>query len=251
MGHHSSVLGAIVWVTKSVSRYALEHGKGSTVFWLPIQRGLSFICSTDQRLVTYPATRPRSLWPSQGPRLCSITCSDVWYAPSPDDHRRYTFHPTMTTPRLNEGKIEDPPPPSGTSSATRADLGVLAAAVELRFSESASRFVHAEREREEQAEPACHLTYPPPPLLPPQPVGRTACVLNNEPARMHIRLRMWPSVMKACHSIASYHLGTTRTLCMLERVHSWVLYCQFHAVMASQRLEMPSVEIPVAYNPLD
>ena len=50
------------------------------------------------------------------------------------DHlfHRYTFRPTATPPYVRE-KLKNTVP-SGTSSATRADLGVLDAAVELQFS---------------------------------------------------------------------------------------------------------------------
>ena len=40
---------------------------------------------------------------------------------------------------------------------------------------------------------------------------------NDEPARIYVPLLMRPWVMKACHSTASCHLGTTRTLRMPER----------------------------------
>ena len=61
-----------------------------------------------------------------------------------------------------------------------------------------------------------------PTLLPtrsdkPNSVGRGACLLNDEPVRIYVPLLMRPWIMQACHSTASCHLGTTRTLRMLER----------------------------------
>ena len=55
-----------------------------------------------------------------------------------------------------------------------------------------------------------------------RPVGRAACLLNNEPIRIYVPLLMRPWVMQACHSTASYHLGTTRTLRMLESFYWWI-----------------------------
>ena len=48
-------------------------------------------------------------------------------------------------------------------------------------------------------------------------VGRAACLLNDQPIRIYVPLLMSPWVMQARHSMASRHLGTTRTLRMLER----------------------------------
>ena len=50
--------------------------------------------------------------------------------------------------------------------------------------------------------------------------GRTACSLDDEPVRTYAPLLMCPWVMQGCHSTASCHLGTARTLRMLERF-SW------------------------------
>ena len=63
------------------------------------------------------------------------------------------------------------------------------------------------------------LRQPSPPLAPDsqRPVGRTACVLNNDSLRIYVPLLMRPWVVQACHSTASCHLGTARTLHMLER----------------------------------
>ena len=43
------------------------------------------------------------------------------------------------------------------------------------------------------------------------------CLLNDEPIRIYAPLLMHPWIMQACHWTASCHLGTTHTLCMLER----------------------------------
>ena len=53
-------------------------------------------------------------------------------------------------------------------------------------------------------------------------VGRTASLLNHEPIRVYVRLLMRPWVMQTCHSPASRHLRTARTLHMLERVSWWI-----------------------------
>ena len=51
------------------------------------------------------------------------------------------------------------------------------------------------------------------------PVGRAACLLNDEPIRIYVPLLMRPWVMQACHSTASCHLGTARTPQKLERFY--------------------------------
>ena len=56
----------------------------------------------------------------------------------------------------------------------------------------------------------------------PSTVGRAACLLNDEPIRIYVTLLMRPWIMQACHSTASCHLGTTRTLRMLERFYWWI-----------------------------
>ena len=58
-----------------------------------------------------------------------------------------------------------------------------------------------------------------PPTRPDKPnsVGRAACLLNDEPVGIYVPLLMRPWITQACHSTASCHLGTTRTLRMLER----------------------------------
>ena len=66
------------------------------------------------------------------------------------------------------------------------------------------------------------------PTLPPtrsdksNPVGRAACLPNNEPVRIYVPPLMHPWIMQACHSAASCHLGTRRTLRMLEWFCWWV-----------------------------
>ena len=51
----------------------------------------------------------------------------------------------------------------------------------------------------------------------PNSVRRAARLLNNEPVRTYILLLRRPWIMQACHSSASSHLGTTRTMRMLEQ----------------------------------
>ena len=63
---------------------------------------------------------------------------------------------------------------------------------------------------------------PQPPSDSQRSVGRAACLLNDEPIRIYVPLPMRPWVMQACHSTVSCHLGTTRTLRMLERFYWWV-----------------------------
>ena len=61
---------------------------------------------------------------------------------------------------------------------------------------------------------------PTPPLTTsaePSSVGRAACSLNDEPICIYAPLLMRPWIMQACHSTAACHLGTTRTLRMLDR----------------------------------
>ena len=63
---------------------------------------------------------------------------------------------------------------------------------------------------------------PTPPLTTsadPSSVGRAACLLNVEPICIYIPLLMRPWIMQACHSTASCHLGTTRTLRMLQQFY--------------------------------
>ena len=65
-------------------------------------------------------------------------------------------------------------------------------------------------------------TLPPTRSDKPNSVGRAACLLNDEPVRVYVPLLMRPRIMQACHSTASCHLGTTRTLRMLERFYWWI-----------------------------
>ena len=65
-------------------------------------------------------------------------------------------------------------------------------------------------------------TLPPTRSDKPNSVGRAACLLNDEPLRIYVPLLMRPWIMQACHSTASCHLGTTRTLRILERFYRWI-----------------------------
>ena len=60
-------------------------------------------------------------------------------------------------------------------------------------------------------------TLPPTSSDKPNSGERAACLLNDEPDRIYVRLLMRPWIMQDCHSTASCHLGTTRMLRMLER----------------------------------
>ena len=53
----------------------------------------------------------------------------------------------------------------------------------------------------------------------PNSVGRVDCLLNDEPARIYVPQLIRPWIMQACHSTTSCHLGTTRTLRILERFY--------------------------------
>ena len=46
--------------------------------------------------------------------------------------------------------------------------------------------------------------------------------MNDEPIRIYVPQLMRPWIMQACHSTASCHLGTTRTLRMLEWFCWWI-----------------------------
>ena len=52
-----------------------------------------------------------------------------------------------------------------------------------------------------------------------RPAGRAACLLGDGPIRIYVPLLMRPWIMQAYHSTASCHLGTARTLRMLERFY--------------------------------
>ena len=55
-----------------------------------------------------------------------------------------------------------------------------------------------------------------------RPAERAACLLSDEPVRIYVPLPMRPWIMQACHSTASCHLGTARTLRMLESFYWWI-----------------------------
>ena len=65
------------------------------------------------------------------------------------------------------------------------------------------------------------ITLPPTRSDKPDSVGRAACLLNDEPVCIYVPLLMRPWIIQACHSTASCHLGTTRTLRMLEHCYWW------------------------------
>ena len=56
----------------------------------------------------------------------------------------------------------------------------------------------------------------------PSSVGRVSCALNDEAVCIYVPLLIRPWIMQACRSTASCHLGTTRTLRMLERLYWWI-----------------------------
>ena len=62
-------------------------------------------------------------------------------------------------------------------------------------------------------------TLPPTRSDKPNSVRRAACLLNDEPVRIYVSLLMRPWIMQAYRSTAPCHLGTTRTLRMLERFY--------------------------------
>ena len=55
-----------------------------------------------------------------------------------------------------------------------------------------------------------------------RPAGRAACLLGDEPIRIYVPLLTRPWIMQACNSTSSCHLGTARTLRMLERFYWWI-----------------------------
>ena len=79
------------------------------------------------------------------------------------------------------------------------------------------------------------------------PVDRAACLLNDEPIRIYVPLHMRPWVVQACHSSASCHLGTARTLRMFLPVDR---YEHLNAVVLTQLLEAPSTENIEANGPV-
>lgn len=77
-------------------------------------------------------------------------------------------------------------------------------------------------------------------------VGRVDCLLNDEPLRIYVPVLMHPWVVQAfCH------LGTTRTLRLLERFCWWIVnwYEYVHQMAATQLLEVPSTETLAADAP--
>ena len=106
----------------------------------------------------------------------------------------------------------------------------------------------------------------PSPLLVPstqRPVGRSACLLNDEPIRIFVPLLMRPWVVQACQSTASCHLGTARTLGMLERFYYWwvgmsictrwgirnCLECQRRKIVATDGIDGPPSRCPCQKSP--
>ena len=64
---------------------------------------------------------------------------------------------------------------------------------------------------------------------------------------------MRPWIMQACHSTASCHLGTTRTLRMLERFYWWIgmSVCTrwwLHHCFKCQARKNPTVDCPLAHH---
>ena len=53
-------------------------------------------------------------------------------------------------------------------------------------------------------------------------MARTARLFHDEPICIYVPLLVRPWAMQACHSKASCHLGTARTLRILERFYRWI-----------------------------
>ena len=68
--------------------------------------------------------------------------------------------------------------------------------------------------------PVRNPTRPPTRSDKPSSVGRGAYLLKDKPVCIYIPLLMRPWIMQACYSTACCHLGTTRTLRMLERFYT-------------------------------
>ena len=94
-----------------------------------------------------------------------------------------------------------------------------------------------------------------------RPGGRAARLLNDEPTRIYVRMLMRPWVMQACHANALCHLGTARTLSLLERFYWWIgmristrwwirrcLKCQARKT-ARQTIRWPILTIPLPSAP--
>ena len=100
-------------------------------------------------------------------------------------------------------------------------------------------------------------TLPPTRSDKPNSVGRAAYLLNHEPVRIYVPLLMRPWIMQACHSTAFCHLGTMRTLCMLERFYWWIgmnvctRWWLRHCLMCQARKNPPlTVRWPIISMPL-
>ena len=101
---------------------------------------------------------------------------------------------------------------------------------------------------------------PTPPLTmsaEPSSVARTACFLKKEPIRIYVPLFMRPWIMQACHSTASCHLVTMRSLRMLERFYWWISMnvftrSWFRHCLKSQARKTPQMTVrwPIIFMPL-
>ena len=56
-----------------------------------------------------------------------------------------------------------------------------------------------------------------------RPVGSAACLLNDEPVRIYVPMRMRSWVMQVCHSTVSCHLGITCALRMPKHSYRWIV----------------------------
>ena len=83
---------------------------------------------------------------------------------------------------------------------------------------------------------------PTPPPDVPSSVERTACLLKDEPVFISVLLLMRSWIMQACHSTASFNLGTRRTLRMLEKGFLVDRQGRMRPVVASPLLEVPSAK---------
>ena len=94
-----------------------------------------------------------------------------------------------------------------------------------------------------------------------RPGGHHARLLGDEPTRIYVPLLIRPWVMQACHTDVSCHLGTTRTLRMLERFYWWIgmdqstrwwlrrcLKCQARK-SSRQTVRWPTLSMPLPNGP--
>lgn len=65
-------------------------------------------------------------------------------------------------------------------------------------------------------------TKAPSPTSTPRPGERAARLFNDESIRIYVPMPMLPWVMLACHAGVLCHLGTARTLALLQRFYWWV-----------------------------